>query len=300
MYRPAVDIEPVGQIAEARGARQADARAGRQIDRDIAAEQREGEEEMAELYRCDEAEPGGRRQPPAQRPLPRHVIEHHPDGEIGQQPAEAAEPVEIARRQPAGEEDERNAEIEQPRGAERQHHEVEIKLEAQRPEGAANHRPDRIVAEEDARQRFVESAHQQIVGEEAPGAGRLEIFTERQGGDAGTDHQDADQQADGEPGIDAQQPRRQEAQRRPAALEALRHQKAAYREEDEDAEEAENALVAAEHDQRLVLLAAFGDQEGMREQYGNRRRETQEVEIFVSRHARSTWVGSRLFRPGLR
>jgi hypothetical protein len=45
-----------------------------------------------------------------------------------------------------------------------------------------------------------------------------------------------------------------------------------------------------------VILAAFGDQEGMREEHAERRAEPQEIEIGISHHAGSTCVSPPLFR----
>jgi hypothetical protein len=124
----------------------------------------------------------------------------------------------------------------------------------------------------------------------------LQIVEEGQGGHPRADHEDADHKADDKAGIDAQQPRREEAPQRRRVLETLRHEKTAHSKEDEDAEQPEDALIAAHHDERLVFLAAFGDQEGMREEDGNRRRQAQAVEILVSRHASTTRRRMPLFR----
>src|SRR5262249_15146784 len=65
-------------------------------------------------------------------------------------------------------------------------------------------------------------------------------------------------------------------------FEALRHQKAADGKEHEDADEAEDRLVAGQPDQRLVVLRALGDQEGVREDDRDGGDQTQRVEIVLS------------------
>jgi hypothetical protein len=74
------------------------------------------------------------------------------------------------------------------------------------------------------------------------------------------------------------------AQRRRRRLEALGDEKAADREEDEDADQSQLALPAAEQHQRLVALRPFGDEKRMREDHRAGGEEAQRVEIILPRH----------------
>src|SRR6185312_4761636 len=63
---------------------------------------------------------------------------------------------------------------------------------------------------------------------------------------------------------------------------AARDEKAAHREEHENAKKAEDQLVTGEDDERLAMIVAVRDEEGVRKDHRQRREEAQEVEIRVS------------------
>src|SRR5579864_484706 len=84
------------------------------------------------------------------------------------------------------------------------------------------------------------------------------------------------------------------------AAEAVGHEITADDEKHEDADEAQDALVAGQDDERLVRLRPLGNQKGMRKDDRQRRDEAHKVEIVGAmagsgaRHAATTADDARL------
>ncbi len=139
--------------------------------------------------------------------------------------------------------------------------------------------------EHDTRQPGVLDVEHRVVQQEQIGPGLREILGERQPRHQGADNEDADEEAPEQAGEDPQGALGQNNERRPRRLEALGDQIAADREEHEDAGEPENRLPAGQHHQRIMVLRILRQQEGVREDHGERRHQPQQVEIVAPFHA---------------
>src|SRR5579862_6700728 len=91
--RPAIDIEPVRQIAEARRAEDRQSALEREIDDEIAAKEWEQKDESAERYAEGQARERRKRDAAAENPFVAQAIECRAGGEERQQPAGAADEI---------------------------------------------------------------------------------------------------------------------------------------------------------------------------------------------------------------
>ena len=207
--RPAIDVEAIGQVAEARRRDHRKPRVERQPQCQIAAEQRKQRDELAQLDAEGETGQGHERHPTVEDAGRAQFVEHHAGGKKAEHPAPSAEEGERIEAQAGdaeGEQQQGHRQGQQPGHAEPEHHQIHDEFGAQGRHRAVDLEPGRIVDEHHPWQLVHHLIEQCVADDELVGLRPAEIDAGLQGGDQRRQHESRNEGGDEQAGENPQCP----------------------------------------------------------------------------------------------